>query len=186
MNNKNIFKEMINSKRLKISFWEYFSHYFFALFFLFPLLLTLIDFIKYLFDNYNGVRSMDELITSNYPLVIIALIIFGIQYSRLKFSVFETTLSPREVSLICEKIANANNWEINKNTNEIFQASVKNFFPSWMFIGERVTVLSNEKKVYINSICDPSERPNIISFGQNKKHKQILVKNLVGSFHNRS
>ncbi len=80
---------------------------------------------------------------------------------------------------LCTKYAGVNNLEIKYvGQNEFVAVSKHSAFFEWGEWGEMLTVIIQDQKVYINSICDPYKRPNIISMGKNKAYKRALIKTI--------
>jgi len=166
-------------KRLKLKGLGYFGHYFFVLLILFPFLLTVLNYIKFITGTYRGVRPIEELIEGTGIFVLMAFLLFLIQFNRLKFKNVETPLTADKIIGLCSKYAGVNNLEIKYvSKNEFVAVSNRSAFFELGEWGEILTVIIQEQKVYINSICDPYKRPNIFSMGKNKAYKRALIKTI--------
>ncbi len=166
-------------KKLKLKGLGYLGHYFFVLLVLFPVMLTVYDFIKHLNGTYNGVRPIEELLDGTEIFILIAFVILVIQYNRLKFKSIETSLTPKKILSLCAKFAGVNNLAIKYvSKNEFVATSNRSAIFAWGQWGEMLTVIILDKKVYINSICDPYKRPNIITMGKNNAYKRALIKTI--------
>ena len=44
--------------------------------------------------------------------------------------------------------------------------------------GERITIIRDNNKILINSICDPDNRPSVSSWGQNRKNVNAFKKRI--------
>ncbi|WP_133249960.1 hypothetical protein [Marinifilum breve] len=161
--------------RLKLTKLGYLGHYAFVFFVLFPFLLSIFSYIKFLNGNYDGLRPIREMFDGTSIFVGIAFILFLLQYKRLRFKIYSISISEEKVIEICHKIAEVNEWKIKQSTKNVFVASTEVPFD---FIGEVITVIVHHQKVYINCICDPYKRPNITSFGYNRKYKQEIIRQI--------
>jgi hypothetical protein len=142
---------------------------------LFPFVLSIVDYLKYIQDSNLKVITIEKVFLSNWPFLSGALILFLIQYSRLRLTTIKTTISEDELKNIITQLAINNDWKIRISNNQMIQASVKGLFNDLAFVGEMVTVLFAKDQILINSICDPNEAPNLISFGKNKRHKKLII-----------
>ena len=166
-------------KRLKLKGLGYLGHYTFVLLILFPFLLTVLDYIKFLTGTYRGVRPIEELIEGTWIFVLLAFLLFIIQFNRLKFKSVEISLPADKIIDLCSKYADVNNLKIKYvSKNEFVAISNRSVFFEWGEWGEMLTVIIQDQKVYINSICDPYKRPNMISMGKNKAYKRELIKTI--------
>lgn len=178
---KNNYKpEYINTpKKLKLKGLGYLGHYMFVLITLFPFLLTVFDYIKYLTGTYQGVRPINELFEGTAIFILLAFILLIIQFKRLEFENIKTDLPTDKILSLCTTYAKVNNLEIKHvGQNEFVAISKRSAFFEWGEWGEMLTVIIQDQKVYINSICDPYKRPNIISMGKNKAYKRALIKTI--------
>jgi hypothetical protein len=164
-------------RRLKLKVVGYFAHYAFVLLALFPFLLTVVSYIKYLSGAYQGVRPIDELFDGTSVFILLALFIAVIQYYRLNFKIIKTNISTEEVIEICNRIAKINNWKIKHVTKNEFVATSEGTL-SFGFWGEMITVIILENNVFVNSICDPYKRPNIVSLGKNKIYRKEIIREI--------
>ncbi|MFC0878883.1 hypothetical protein ACE01N_19980 [Saccharicrinis sp. FJH2] len=169
-----------NPKRLKLKGIGYFGHYAFVILILSPFLLTIIEYIKYLNGTYKGLRPMNELFEGTSIFIFLALILLLIQIRRLKFKTLETNISEESIINLCTKFAKVNNLEVKHVTKNEFVATSNGFlsFGTW---GEMITVIIIDNIVYINSICDPYKRPNIVSLGKNKAYRNALKKTIINA-----
>ncbi|PXY02048.1 hypothetical protein DF185_05230 [Marinifilum breve] len=137
--------------------------------------MSIFSYIKFLNGNYDGLRPIREMFDGTSIFVGIAFILFLLQYKRLRFKIYSISISEEKVIEICHKIAEVNEWKIKQSTKNVFVASTEVPFD---FIGEVITVIVHHQKVYINCICDPYKRPNITSFGYNRKYKQEIIRQI--------
>ncbi len=166
-------------KRVKLKGLGYLGHYAFVLLILFPFLLTVADYIQFINGTYRGVRPMGELFEGSAIFVLLAFLLLIIQYNRLKFHRIETSLPPEKIIVLCNKYARVNNLEIKYvSRNEFVAVSNHSVFFEWGEWGEMLTVIIKDQKVYLNSICDPYKRPNVVSLGKNRAYKRALIKTL--------
>lgn len=161
--------------RLKLTKLGYLGHFTFVFIALFPFLMAIYTYIEFLTGNYNGVRPIREMFDGTSIFVGIAFFLFLLQYKRLRFKTHSISISEEKVIEICHKIAEVNEWEVEQSTKNVFVASSDGPFD---FIGEVITVIVHHQKVYINCICDPYKKPNITSFGYNRKYKQEIIRQI--------
>ncbi|MCW4470001.1 hypothetical protein OGH69_13565 [Flavobacterium sp. MFBS3-15] len=100
---------------------------------------------------------------------LIGLLFLFIQYRRLRFVMIETELSQDEIAEVINKVAMRLNWKQTSKGKNYYTASTPTSFlqGSW---GEQITILLNDKKVYINSICDLKKQSSVTAFGRNRKN----------------
>lgn len=161
--------------RLKLTKLGYLGHYAFVFFALLPFLLSIFSYVEFLTGNYNGVRPIEEMFDGTSIFVSIAFLLFLLQYKRLRFKTLTINIPEEKVIEICHRIAEVNEWKVEQSTKNVFVASTKAPFD---FIGELITVIVHYQKVYINCICDPYQRPNITSFGYNRKYKKEIIRQI--------
>ena len=65
-------------------------------------------------------------------------------------------------------------WTLHATGNNFIVAKARPslFMFSW---GEQVTVLFDNGRVLVNSICDPDKKSSVTSFGRNKRHVRAIV-----------
>jgi len=166
---------MKRTGRIKLSRWDSLTHYFIVLFLLLPLIFISFDWIKYIITGeYRGVRTLYEMFFVNIPFLILAVAFFFIQYKRLNFKTIRTTLSHDLIQDAIESTAKELDWipSINTKYYKVFKTFPKWYTGSW---GEQITVLLDNDKVMINSICDPDKRASVVSFGRNRKNMRQLI-----------
>lgn len=166
-----------NIKRLRLKGKGYFGHYAFVLLPLIPAFMSFFNYIQFLNGTSEGVITKYDLFKDAGIFTIIALVLLLLQFNRLKFKIIETNISTEAVLDLCRKFARINNLELRFQSQNEFVA-VSNGFLSFGTWGEMLTVIIQDKKVYINSICDPYKRPNLISMGKNKAYKRALIKTI--------
>ncbi len=170
-------KIMKKEKRLKLSFWRAIDHYFIVLFFLFIPLITLYSIFEiYVTKTYDGVRTVQELMTATFPFIIPAIVFYFIQKRRLRFIEVQINYTDQEFNEAIKRTAKEYDWRIEYNNKSIFRAYKPwNWTGSW---GEMITIIRDKEKLLLNSICDPDKMSSVVSFGWNKKNIQTFLKNL--------
>ncbi len=172
---------MIETKKLKLKFTDLLTHYLIVLVCLIPLLLTLYSFLeKYLFHNYTGVRSPEEMLVGTSIFGLIGFAFFFIQRRKLTFKIIETNLSKEKLTEIINKTTKDLEWHTETANEQIIVAKThpKWWTGSW---GERITIVFDKSSVMINSICDPSKKASVTSFGRNRKNVNRLIENIVAA-----
>lgn len=166
-------------RRLKLKGFGYLGHYTFVVLLFFPFLIAVFNYILYYFGIYEGVRPIHELFELTAIFVLSAFILFIIQFKRLAFEYVETSLTTEHIINMCTKYAEVNKLEIKYiGQNEFVARSNRSSLLDWGKWGEMLTVIVQDQKVYINCICDPYQRPNIVSMGKTKAYKEALKETL--------
>jgi hypothetical protein len=99
----------------------------------------------------------------------------------LRYQVIHTTQSTEKNYQAVLELATKLEWEIRSDRPlEFIQASVKGFPKTMASWGEMVTVAFLGGDVYINSICDPNERPSLTAFGRNLDNVEAVKRALGG------
>lgn len=178
MTNIQFIDEMKTTERVKLSFWNSINHYLIVLFTFIPLILSIYNYFKfYLTNSYTGVKTPSEMLVVSIPFTIAGIFFYYIQYKRLKFITLKTNLSQNKIQEIVSETAKQLEWiKITKSVDlTIFKT-----FPNWSTgsWGEQITIIINDDKVLINSICDPDKTSSIASFGRNKKNVITLLQNI--------
>ena len=169
---------MKKSGKLKLTFWENTSHYLIVVFLFIPLILSIYGFFEYyITKTYTGVRTPFEMFNVSYPFAFLGLLFYFIQNNRLKFKVIQTNLSKEKLLEIIKETGNELEWRTEKKTNDYF-INVTN--PKWSSgsWGERITIIIDNNRILINSICDPDKKSSVISAGRNKKNVNTLIQNI--------
>jgi len=157
-------KKCIDSGRLQLSFGESIQHYLIVIAAGgFSILGIYLVFSAK--DEGRYERSVMILIIS----CLIGILFFFIQYRRLRFVMIETELSQDEVAEVIDKVAITSNWKQTSRSKNYYTASTPASFltGSW---GEQITILLNDKRVYINSICDLKKQASVTAWGRNRKN----------------
>ncbi len=163
----------IKTNELMLSNWDKFNHYGIVSFLIFiPTVFIFLHLKDYFLGKPYPINGAD-LLFSIIPLLL-AYIFYRIQKNRLQFKVVETNLTRYELDKIIQNVAVVLKWAIQLNNNKIILAktSPKFFSGSW---GEQITILFDNNKVLINSICDLNKRRSVISMGRNKENMDTLI-----------
>jgi hypothetical protein len=169
---------MKQTKRLKLSRWQTLGHLFIVIFILFIPGLTLFSLFEiYVTDTYDGVRTADELISTTWPWIILAIVFYFIQKRRLRFREVKVEYTDQEFKDAIQRTAKAYEWQIELNNKKVFRAYRPwNWTGSW---GEMITIIKDKDRLFLNSICDPNKMSSVASFGWNKRNIDTFLKNLV-------
>ena len=169
---------MKQTKRLKLSRCQTLDHFFIVIFILFIPGFTLFNLFEiYVIDSYNGVKTADELISTAWPWIILAIAFYFIQKRRLRFKEVTVNYSDQEFREAIERTVKEYEWQIELNNQNIFRAYRPwNWTGSW---GEMITIVKDNDQLLLNSICDPNKMSSIASFGWNKRNIDTFLKNLV-------
>jgi hypothetical protein len=104
----------------------------------------------------------------------ISLLTYRHQRKMLKFVTVDTKLDRVELTKIIETTGKQLKWKPHFMDDQVFIAKT---FPglwsgSW---GEQITIIFDNEKILINSICDPDNRGSLFSNGRNRKNINLLV-----------
>ena len=112
--------------------------------------------------------------------LIFTLLLLWNQWNRLAFKTTTTTLSRKEINLVIQNVARELGWRVTINKRNLVKAYTNpSFFSgSW---GEMITILFDEDKVMINSICNPKKQSSMSAMGRNRKNEQRFLTALKNS-----
>lgn len=165
-------KDSIESGELKLNIGDKFGHYSIVIYMLFIPLLSIYFFIKDYFFNDPPLKQIS--IWINIGLILISIFCYLLQRKRLRFQILETSLNSQEAMIIFEEAIQTLGWTIKRKRDKEILAKTH---PHWLTgsWGEQVTILFDDKKIYINSICDLDKKASVASFGNNKKNVVSLI-----------
>jgi hypothetical protein len=122
--NKDWVKNMQETERLNLSFWQIVSHYFIVVFVLMIPTFTLISaFEIYLTKTYDGVRSAEELLRFSLPCIVLAIFLFFIQRNRLRLKKIRIDYTDEEFNEAVQRTAKELEWTINRNNKTYLRAN---------------------------------------------------------------
>jgi hypothetical protein len=156
---------------LQLNKMQLFWHYSIVLFlFIVPVITTISVYKYYVTHTYRGVRSIEEIATGYIP-IIPAIAFYFIQKRRLRFKSIKISVDAETFLKAAEQTAKELEWEIQTKRKDIIVAKTGFSWRSW---GELITIIREEERILINSICDPDNRPSITSLGMNKLNLKIF------------
>lgn len=167
---------MLLKKKVKLYKWEKFWHYSVVPFLLIVPMLITWNFIEYYLGIYEGVRSPFEMV-NGYLFIIPAILFYYIQKKRLKLKTYEIRTTEEDFKKAFEKTAIELDWSIEQQSKNFIRAHRGwSWSSSW---GELITIIREEDKILINSICDPNAVfISVFSYGWNKRNVKTFVENL--------
>lgn len=166
----------LEKRKLKLSSLEMFSHYgIVGLCFIIPLTFSFFYLKNYFLDIPKQIKP--EWILIPIMFTIIGCLFFYSQNKKLKFKEVTTNLNKPELNKIIEDVSEDLKWNIHfSNSKAIVVKTDPDFLSgSW---GEQITILFDNQKVLINSICDPEGESSFISLGRNKKNENKLIEEI--------
>lgn len=170
--NKAQIKQSLESGKLSLSIWEKSTHFEAVGFiFLFPAFAIILHLRDTLQGNPRAFRETEIwfiVATSLLALFVLILLNRGLKMVEIKHS-----LNRKQIDSILKKLSKELAWTTLKSNDEHFIAQTS---PS-SFIGkrgERITILFDEGKIWVNSISDPSKRGSVLFMARNKKHIERL------------
>jgi hypothetical protein len=109
----------------------------------------------------------------------LSLLIYLLQKRRLKFKIITTTLSHPEILKIIGQVSKDLDWIPDTHSANTYIATTNpGFFSgSW---GEQITILFDGNQIFINSVCNPEDRPSLVSFGRNRNNMKTLLTRITG------
>lgn len=175
MTTENI-KYGLETRKLKLSNWDKFFHYGIVGFcFINPLAFTFLH-LKYYFLNTSKPIKPIEIWLFLIP-TLIGILFFHLQNNKLKFKEVNTSLNKSELNKIIEKVAEELEWNLHFSNSKAIVAKTHPRFLSGSW-GEQITILFDNKKVLVNSICDPDKETSIVSMGRNNQNEKKLIEEI--------
>jgi len=166
---------MDKTNTLLLSKWQLFWHYFLGFIPLSVGIMNLYWLIEIQYsENYSGIRTEMEIITSIMIWFSLALIVFIIKKRRLNFVRIDISLNETEFKEKMLEIAEKENWNLTNNTKKF----AKFYNGSGWTWGLTMTILRFENYLLVNSICDPEMRSCISIFNENERNIKRLKKNI--------
>ena len=162
--------------RLKLTQWQFITHYSLVFLLMIPNLLSIFSIIENAFGVYRGKADVNDWYASFMFFSIVIFLLFIIQYRRLNFIKIEIIFTENQFEEAVRRTAKDLEWKILRNNKKMLQASRNNMFGS--LLGELITIIKGEGFVLINSICDPNKWTNIFSFNRNQENVKIFLRNL--------
>ncbi len=167
-------KKSIETNQLQLTNnWDRFTHYAIILYLiLYPILNVYLIINNYLKGRNLGIN--DWTIGFTLSLILFAFLFFKLQKKRLNFTIIETKLNVEELINILDNLSLEQNWTVEiKNKSMYFAKTNPSIWSgSW---GEQITILFDNKRVLLNSICDLEQRSSLVSMGRNKKNVDVIV-----------
>jgi len=170
---KEQYDKSIETGELQLGFWNKVSHFSIVLFLFFvPVLFLGIHLYEYLIGN-SAYFAEGEI-----KIMIIALVVgvlfYWLQKSRLKFKKISTNLTSKELIPYIEELCKEWNWTISYHSDGIVVAKTNVSFISGSW-GEQVTIILNNNIVLVNSICDLDKRSSLVSMGHNRENVKAVI-----------
>lgn len=167
----------LKNRKLKLSYREKFSHYGIVVFcFFVPVLFMLFHLKDFLLGTPKPLSS-GVLWFIGIP-TILGIMFYFLQEKRLNFKEVNTNLTRVDLDKIIDKIANELEWDLIVEKKSIVKAKTHPGFLSGSW-GEQITILFDNGKVLINSICDLDKKSSIISSGRNRQNVNKFIKEIL-------
>lgn len=167
-------QKMKDTGSLELTGWQLFVHYSSVYVLIIISIITTITTTYFpndpLIDKYNISKpSLSvELFLYRYIWLILALPLYYIQTKRLKFKVINISVGQDRFTDAAERTAKELNWKLITITSDMIIA--KSAF-SGGSLGELITIIRDNERVLINSICDPGKWMSVASYGKNKNNR---------------
>jgi hypothetical protein len=166
-------KYCLRTGELKLSFSEKFTHYSIVGFLLLIPSLIIIFYLIFCLEE-KPISNISGGILLGAISGLLGLLFYFIQKRKLKFTIIETRLERKQIQKIFKEVAKKLNWRISDLHEEEMIAITSPSFMSGSW-GERITILLDDGKILVNSICDPSKQSSAVSMGRNKKNADTLI-----------
>jgi len=163
----------IETNEVKLTNWEKFTHYGIVIY-LSCLEVTIVVVSGYdLITKWPRPLKEGEIWFLIIPTLLV-LLSYKLQRKKLQFKCVETNLDLNVLKTIIRKVGKELGWSLHKENENIFIAKTSpGFFSgSW---GEQITIIIDQNKVLVNSICDPEKNSSITSMGRNRKNMNRLI-----------
>ena len=170
---KDLIKKSLETGELQLTFWQKEGHFGIVFYVLIIPAFFLFFFIADTNSNNFDTRKFE------IPIIVfvscgVSLLIYRHQRQKLKFVTIATKLDRADLAKIIAKAGEQLEWKLHFMDDQIFIAKT---FPgfwsgSW---GEQVTIIFDNEKILINSICDPDNRGSFFSNGRNRRNVNLLV-----------
>ncbi|RFZ90359.1 hypothetical protein D0C36_21445 [Mucilaginibacter conchicola] len=161
------YQQAIQTERLPLTPWEKFDHFGIVTYCLIPAAMLLcLDLYGWISNDPQifDIRQVQILSIS----IIVSGLFFWLQRSRLPFHIIPAALYKQDLKQIALQVLKELNWRGRFNGNVCVVRIDRGFFSgSW---GEQVTIIIDEDRILINSICDLNKRSSITSWGNNAKN----------------
>ena len=163
----------IETNELSLTSWGKFTHYGIVYYLLFIPVVVLFVYFKNLVTGTSKGINVGILLFLIVPSVI-AFLFYKLQRDRLRFHIVQTTLTRAELDKIIQNVSKELQWKIFKTDKKIVVAKTfPGFFSgSW---GEQITIIFDNQRVLVNSICDPDNHSSVVSMGRNKMNTNTLI-----------
>lgn len=164
------------TRKVKLYRKELFWHYSIIPFLLIVPVLVTWNLVEHYLGIYEGVRSPLE-IANGYLFIIPAVLFYYIQKKRLRLKSYEIATTEENFKQAFEKTAIELDWSVEQQKKNFIRAHRGwSWSSSW---GELITIIREEDKILINSICDPNAVfISVVSYGQNKRNIKTFIENL--------
>jgi hypothetical protein len=166
------FQKSIETGELQLSAFGKFNHWSPIFFLMLAPMVILISIAVSIISQHSYHFSEPELQIIIIPSVL-SLLIYLLQKRRLKFKMIKTTLSQPEILKIIKQVSTDLNWIPDTHSANTYIATTNpGFFSgSW---GEQITILFHGNQIFVNSVCNPEDRPSLVSFGRNRNNIETL------------
>jgi hypothetical protein len=171
---KELIKKSKETGELQLTFWEKETHYGIVIYLLVIPTVFLFFFIK---DAISGdtSRMRSELVVFGLVATLLSFLAYRMQKKRLRFTSVDTNLAKDQLTQIIELTAKEFKWTPSYVDDDVIVAKTSPGFWSGSW-GEQITIIFDNGKVFINSICDPDKRSSVFSNGRNTQIIDLLVK----------
>ena len=169
---------MDRRRRLKLSGKHLLIHYSFIPLILLTPISSMISIIQIWTGNYDGVRTIDDHVSVSIPFLLIGVLFAYRQYRRLDFKEFTIDHSDKDFQHALGMTGMELKWRTERNRDGYYRAHRVGEPVSLGWWGEMITIISDNKRILINSVSDPNQSPTLSSFGWDRKNVRTFIRNL--------
>jgi len=139
-------QQMKTTEKLVLTKSQLFWHYSIILLLLVsPIYTTIQVFQYYVLHTYDGVRTIQEMISVGYIWIIPATVMYFIQKRRLRFRVINLSVTANDFKIAVEQTAKGLEWEIEEKSSNFIIAKSGFSYRSW---GELITIIREKEKIF--------------------------------------
>jgi hypothetical protein len=178
---KELIKKSLETGELQLTFKQKEGHYGMAIYLLIIPAVFLFFYIKD--TNIGNINHRIPELPITVAIVCgLSILLYRFQRKKLKFVTVATDLDRAELMKIIELAGLELKWSPHFSDDQVIIAQTFPGFLSGSW-GEQITIMFDNQKIHINSICNPDNRGSIFSYGRNQKNINLLVERVKAGSH---
>ncbi len=163
----------LETGELQLTFWQKEGHYGLVIYLLvIPAIFLFFLTRDLIAGDYTKMKW--EILVAGLAASGLSFFVYRLQRKRLRFVTVDTALHRDQLMKIIELTGRELQWlPFYMDDQVIIAKTFPGFWSgSW---GEQITIMFDNGKILINSICDPDKRSSVFSNGRNSKNINLLV-----------